>query len=124
MRVTPSPVAPNRPFNRPFVSGDDSLGKRRGGIEPRAPDFQSNRDRSKRDGLWFCYPSPPHRRTSRATDFIWHLKWRTGLKFLLTTQHSAMIADEGTVTGFLLAGVGIVDLRRKTYYLIVDSRLY
>ncbi|CAM8995862.1 unnamed protein product [Rhodiola kirilowii] len=31
----------------------------------------------------------------------------------------AMIADEDTVTGFLLAGVGNVDLRRKTNYLIV-----
>ncbi|KAF3657461.1 V-type proton ATPase subunit F [Capsicum annuum] len=34
----------------------------------------------------------------------------------------AMIADEDTITGFLLAGVGNVDLRRKTNYLIVDSR--
>ncbi|GJT00865.1 V-type proton ATPase subunit F [Tanacetum coccineum] len=34
----------------------------------------------------------------------------------------AMIADEDTVTGFLLAGVGNVDLRRKTNYLIVDSK--
>ncbi|KAL0289685.1 UNVERIFIED_CONTAM: V-type proton ATPase subunit F [Sesamum radiatum] len=30
----------------------------------------------------------------------------------------AMIADEDTITGFLLAGVGNVDLRRKTNYLI------
>ncbi|KAF5937435.1 hypothetical protein HYC85_024941 [Camellia sinensis] len=34
----------------------------------------------------------------------------------------AMIADEDTLTGFLLAGVGNVDLRRKTNYLIVDSK--
>ncbi|CAH9061227.1 unnamed protein product [Cuscuta europaea] len=34
----------------------------------------------------------------------------------------AMIADEDTITGFLLAGVGNVDLRRKTNYLIVDSK--
>ncbi|KAJ4975536.1 hypothetical protein NE237_000642 [Protea cynaroides] len=34
----------------------------------------------------------------------------------------AMIADEDTVTGFLLAGVGNVDVRRKTNYLIVDSK--
>ncbi|XP_008786367.2 V-type proton ATPase subunit F-like isoform X1 [Phoenix dactylifera] len=34
----------------------------------------------------------------------------------------AMIADEDTVTGFLLAGVGNVDLRRKTNYLIVASK--
>ncbi|XP_055806967.1 V-type proton ATPase subunit F-like [Solanum dulcamara] len=33
----------------------------------------------------------------------------------------AMIADEDTITGFLLAGVGNVDLRRKANYLIVDS---
>ncbi|KAL9250563.1 V-type proton ATPase subunit F-like protein [Drosera capensis] len=34
----------------------------------------------------------------------------------------AVIADEDTVTGFLLAGVGNVDFRRKTNYLIVDSK--
>ncbi|KAJ1296074.1 hypothetical protein BS78_01G271100 [Paspalum vaginatum] len=34
----------------------------------------------------------------------------------------AMIADEDTVTGFLLAGVGNVDLRKKTNYLIVDNK--
>ncbi|CAA6654730.1 unnamed protein product [Spirodela intermedia] len=33
----------------------------------------------------------------------------------------AMIADEDTVTGFF-AGVGNVDLRRNTNYLIVDSK--
>ncbi|KAL9285474.1 putative ATPase, V1 complex, subunit F [Arabidopsis thaliana] len=34
----------------------------------------------------------------------------------------AMIADEDTVVGFLMAGVGNVDIRRKTNYLIVDSK--
>ncbi|KAG0535578.1 hypothetical protein BDA96_04G377900 [Sorghum bicolor] len=34
----------------------------------------------------------------------------------------AIIADEDTVTGFLLAGVGNVDLRKKTNYLIVDNK--
>jgi V-type H+-transporting ATPase subunit F len=34
----------------------------------------------------------------------------------------AVIADEDTVTGFLLAGVGNVDLRRKTNYLVVDAK--
>lgn len=34
----------------------------------------------------------------------------------------AIIGDEDTVTGFLLAGVGNVDLRRKTNYLIVDNK--
>ncbi|OAY71060.1 V-type proton ATPase subunit F-like [Ananas comosus] len=34
----------------------------------------------------------------------------------------AMIADEDTVTGFLLAGVGNVDLRRKTNFVIVDNK--
>nr|GMD13914.1 V-type proton ATPase subunit F [Ipomoea batatas]GMD17156.1 V-type proton ATPase subunit F [Ipomoea batatas]GMD18623.1 V-type proton ATPase subunit F [Ipomoea batatas]GMD20069.1 V-type proton ATPase subunit F [Ipomoea batatas] len=34
----------------------------------------------------------------------------------------AMIGDEDTITGFLMAGVGNVDLRRKTNYLIVDSK--
>ncbi|KAJ8441832.1 hypothetical protein Cgig2_021522 [Carnegiea gigantea] len=36
----------------------------------------------------------------------------------------AMIADEDTITGFLLAGVGDVDIRRKTNYLIVDNRIF
>ncbi|KAJ7527483.1 hypothetical protein O6H91_16G057000 [Diphasiastrum complanatum] len=39
-----------------------------------------------------------------------------------TSSLIAIIADEDTVTGFLLAGVGNVDLRRKTNYLIVDSK--
>eukprot|EP00249_Psilotum_nudum_P006056 c19426_g1_i1 orf=616-993(-) len=39
-----------------------------------------------------------------------------------TSSLIAVIADEDTVTGFLLAGVGNVDLRRKTNYLIVDSK--
>ncbi|KAJ0250141.1 V-type proton ATPase subunit F [Hirschfeldia incana] len=34
----------------------------------------------------------------------------------------AMIADEDTVVGFLMAGVGNVDIRRKTNYLIVDAK--
>lgn len=34
----------------------------------------------------------------------------------------AVIGDEDTVTGFLLAGVGNVDLRRKTNYLVVDAK--
>ncbi|GMQ00641.1 hypothetical protein CsSME_00047642 [Camellia sinensis var. sinensis] len=33
-----------------------------------------------------------------------------------------LIATGDTITGFLLAGVGNVDLRRKTNYLIVDSK--
>ena len=33
----------------------------------------------------------------------------------------AMIADEDTVTGFLLAGAGHLDLRRKSNFLIVDK---
>ncbi|KAL6573495.1 hypothetical protein OROHE_001954 [Orobanche hederae] len=40
-----------------------------------------------------------------------------------TSALIAMIADESdTITGFMLAGVGNVDLRRKTNYLIVDSK--
>jgi V-type H+-transporting ATPase subunit F len=35
-----------------------------------------------------------------------------------------MIADEDTVVGFLMAGVGNVDIRRKTNYLIVDSSMF
>lgn len=34
----------------------------------------------------------------------------------------AIIADEDTITGFLLAGVGNVDLRRRKNYLVVDSK--
>eukprot|EP00271_Cylindrocystis_brebissonii_P010950 TRINITY_DN27499_c0_g1_i1.p1 TRINITY_DN27499_c0_g1~~TRINITY_DN27499_c0_g1_i1.p1 ORF type:complete len:146 (+),score=20.48 TRINITY_DN27499_c0_g1_i1:48-440(+) len=34
----------------------------------------------------------------------------------------AIIADEDTITGFLLAGVGNVDVRRKQNYLVVDSK--
>ncbi|CAO2818842.1 unnamed protein product [Amaranthus hypochondriacus] len=43
----------------------------------------------------------------------------------IPTKNSALIAviaDEDTVTGFLLAGVGNVDIRRKTNYLIVDNK--
>ncbi|XP_027769317.1 V-type proton ATPase subunit F-like isoform X1 [Solanum pennellii] len=42
------------------------------------------------------------------------------------TNNSAFIvmsADEDTITGFLLAGVGNVDLRRKTKYMIVNSNI-
>ncbi|CAM6090917.1 unnamed protein product [Calypogeia fissa] len=42
-----------------------------------------------------------------------------------TSRNSSLIAiigDEDTVTGFLLAGVGNVDLRRKTNYLVVDNK--
>ncbi|KAK3254395.1 hypothetical protein CYMTET_36389 [Cymbomonas tetramitiformis] len=34
----------------------------------------------------------------------------------------AVIADEDTVTGFLLAGVGNVDARRKSNFLVVDAK--
>jgi len=34
----------------------------------------------------------------------------------------AIIGDEDTVTGFLLAGVGNVDLRRNKNFLVVDSK--
>ena len=34
----------------------------------------------------------------------------------------AVIGDEDTVTGFLLAGVGHVDERRRTNYLVVGER--
>ncbi|XP_057517582.1 V-type proton ATPase subunit F-like [Amaranthus tricolor] len=43
----------------------------------------------------------------------------------IPTKNSALIAviaDEDTVTGFLLAGVGNVDIRRKSNYLIVDNK--
>ena len=33
----------------------------------------------------------------------------------------AIIADEDTITGFLLAGVGNIDLRRKSNFLVVDA---
>eukprot|EP01026_Neomeris_dumetosa_P040126 TRINITY_DN33113_c1_g2_i1.p2 TRINITY_DN33113_c1_g2~~TRINITY_DN33113_c1_g2_i1.p2 ORF type:complete len:121 (-),score=19.06 TRINITY_DN33113_c1_g2_i1:301-663(-) len=34
----------------------------------------------------------------------------------------AVIADEDTITGFLLAGVGDMDVRRKTNFLVVDNK--
>jgi ATP synthase F subunit len=34
----------------------------------------------------------------------------------------AVIADEDTITGFLLAGVGDVDLRKRTNFLVVDGK--
>lgn len=34
----------------------------------------------------------------------------------------AVIADEDTITGFLLAGVGDVDIRKRTNFLVVDSK--
>jgi V-type H+-transporting ATPase subunit F len=34
----------------------------------------------------------------------------------------AVIADEDTITGFLLAGVGDVDLRRRSNFLVVDGK--
>ncbi|MEW5306464.1 MAG: hypothetical protein WDW38_007406 [Sanguina aurantia] len=34
----------------------------------------------------------------------------------------AVIADEDTITGFLLAGVGNIDTRKKSNYLAVDSK--
>lgn len=33
-----------------------------------------------------------------------------------------VIADEDTITGFLLAGVGNVDARKKSNFLVVDSK--
>lgn len=34
----------------------------------------------------------------------------------------ALIADEDTTTGFLLAGMGNIDLRKKSNYLVVDAK--
>lgn len=34
----------------------------------------------------------------------------------------AVIADEDTITGFLLAGVGDVDLRKRSNFLVVDAK--
>mmetsp|Transcript_37825 Transcript_37825/g.95664 ORF Transcript_37825/g.95664 Transcript_37825/m.95664 type:complete len:121 (-) Transcript_37825:702-1064(-) len=34
----------------------------------------------------------------------------------------AVIADEDTITGFLLSGMGNIDLRKKTNFLVVDSK--
>lgn len=34
----------------------------------------------------------------------------------------AVIADEDTITGFLLAGVGNVDLRKRSNFLVVDAK--
>lgn len=35
----------------------------------------------------------------------------------------AVMADEDTITGFLLAGVGNIDLRKKRNFLVVDSKM-
>ncbi|KAK7399851.1 hypothetical protein VNO78_11045 [Psophocarpus tetragonolobus] len=53
------------------------------------------------------------------------LSYQMANRIQIPTNNSAliaMIADEDTVVGFLLAGVGNVDIRRKTNYLIVDSK--
>lgn len=57
--------------------------------------------------------------------FVAVLSIRMANKVNIPSKNSAliaMIADEDTVTGLLMAGVGNVDLRRKTNYLIVDSK--
>ena len=36
-------------------------------------------------------------------------------------SYLAVMGDEDTITGFLLAGVGNVDLRKKTNFLIVNE---
>jgi len=46
-----------------------------------------------------------------------------GADNLEPTNPKNHLALQDTVTGFLLAGVGNVDLRRKTNYLIVDSSM-
>ncbi|KAL3531283.1 hypothetical protein ACH5RR_010605 [Cinchona calisaya] len=56
-------------------------------------------------------------------EFCYEMAGRTPIR-TINSALIAMIADEDTVTGFLLAGVGNVDLRRKTNYLIVDSGLW
>ncbi len=38
------------------------------------------------------------------------------------TANIAVIGDEETVTGFLLAGVGAVDAKKEPTYLIVDAK--
>jgi len=49
---------------------------------------------------------------------------RRGGKFKFREEGGlvAIIADEDTVTGFLLAGVGNVDKNRKTNFLVVDAK--
>lgn len=43
------------------------------------------------------------------------------LLFVEVYRSSGALILQDTITGFLLAGVGNVDLRRKTNYLVVDS---
>ncbi|GLU07628.1 hypothetical protein SLE2022_245800 [Rubroshorea leprosula] len=71
--------------------------------------------------------TPSSRRRLRGRRLIFSLHNSSGMagRAQIATSNSAliaMIADEDTVVGFLLAGVGNVDLRRKTNYLIVDSK--
>lgn len=37
-------------------------------------------------------------------------------------QLIAVIADEDTITGFLLSGMGNIDVRKKSNYLVVDAK--
>mmetsp|Transcript_5648 Transcript_5648/g.9852 ORF Transcript_5648/g.9852 Transcript_5648/m.9852 type:complete len:117 (+) Transcript_5648:117-467(+) len=37
-------------------------------------------------------------------------------------QLIALIADEDTITGFLLSGVGNIDIRKKSNFLVVDPK--
>ena len=53
-------------------------------------------------------------RTEDCFDLPWICHFPTSLKCL-------MLCTQDTVVGFLMAGVGNVDIRRKTNYLIVDS---
>mmetsp|Transcript_17507 Transcript_17507/g.30625 ORF Transcript_17507/g.30625 Transcript_17507/m.30625 type:complete len:123 (-) Transcript_17507:75-443(-) len=45
----------------------------------------------------------------------------TSKKHIKGTAHIAVIGDEDTVTGFLLAGVGGVDAKRQPNVLVVDN---
>ncbi|RZC12301.1 V-type proton ATPase subunit F, partial [Glycine soja] len=75
-----------------------------------------------------CLSSPviPNGPLTLVFPLVYHLQsYQMANRVQIPTNNSAliaMIADEDTVVGFLLAGVGNVDIRRKTNYLIVDSK--
>jgi V-type H+-transporting ATPase subunit F len=57
------------------------------------------------------------------TPSAWHVGWHSsGVMDKGEGSLIGVIGDEDTVTGFLLAGVGNVDVRRNTNFLVVDGK--
>lgn len=56
-------------------------------------------------------------------ELILHLYFFSDRFAFVSKMMFLIINYQDTITGFLLAGVGNVDIRRKTNYLIVDSSM-